>query len=93
MYFIVKKGEACCSRLVLPPFTPIGDETLPISELGKWTRGEEMLEGSALGAGLQKVLSIPFPLESKVRRFSQMTLFPCKGESKGVGEKQEGKKY
>ena len=79
MYFIVKRGEARRSRLMSPPFIPIGDETSPISGLGKRTRGEMMLEGSALGAGLQKMLNIPFPLESRVHKSSQMTLFPYKG--------------
>lgn len=33
-----------------------------------------MLEG--LAAGLEKVLSTPFPLESKAHKASEMTLFP-----------------
>lgn len=51
-----------------------------------------MLEGSATGDGLEKTLSIPFPLESKGRN-PQMTLFSHKSESESVAEKQEGKKY
>lgn len=70
MYFIVKRGEACRSRLMSPPFTPIDDENSPISGLGKRTMGEMMLEGSALGVGLQKAFSIPSSLESRVHKFS-----------------------
>lgn len=61
MYFIVKRGEARRSRLMSPPFIPIGDETSPISGWGKRTRGETMLEGSALGGWVTKSAQHPFP--------------------------------
>lgn len=33
MDFVVKEGKECPSQLMSPPFTPVGDETSPISGL------------------------------------------------------------
>lgn len=60
MYFIVKRGEACRSRLMSPPFTPIDDENSPISGLGKWTMGGNDARGLSFWGWVTKSIQHPF---------------------------------